>query len=111
MPKSKQSKHKAPSGDPYSSRKSGDNENTVEAVIEVESLLHYDKCTKEVERLIQCEKCASLHWFCECCNAVAINAIRSISNSPESPLKVLQNYVSDVINQITLLLMLKNSLR
>ena len=26
MPKSKQSKHKAPSGDPYPSRKSGDNE-------------------------------------------------------------------------------------
>ena len=122
MPKSKQSKHKAPSGDPYPSRKSGDNENTVEAVVEVESLLHCDKCTKEVERLVQCEKCqiwfctgcgkigenimslldecASLHWFCECCNTAAINAIRSFSNSPESPLKVLQSSVSDAINQI-----------
>ena len=122
MPKSKQSKYKAPSDDPYSSTKSGDNENTVEAVVEVEFLLHCNKCTKEVECLIQCEKCqvwfctgcgkigenimslldecASLHWFCECCNTAAINAIRSFSNSPESPLKVLQSSVSDAINQI-----------
>ena len=74
------------------------------------------------ERLVQCEKCqvwfctgcgkigenimslldecASLHWFCECCNTAAINAIRSFSNSPESPLEVLQSSVSDAINQI-----------
>ena len=87
MLKSKQSKHKAPSGDPYPSRKSGGNDNTIEAVVKVESLLHCHKCTKEVEHLIQCEKCqvwcctgcgkigetimslldksASLHWFCE----------------------------------------------
>ena len=40
------SKYKVPSGNPYPSRKSKDNENTVEAVGEVESLLHCDKCTK-----------------------------------------------------------------
>ena len=136
MPKSKQSKHKAPSGDPYPSRKSGDNENTVEAVVEVESLLHCDKCTKEVERLVQCEKCqvwfctgcgkigenimslldecASLHWFCECCNTAAINAIRSFSNSQNlvepreaqstdnisNHTKVISSIVSDALSKV-----------
>ena len=71
MPKSKQSKHKAPSGDPYPSRKSGDNENTVEAIVEVESSLHCDKCIKEVERLVQCEKCQV--WFCTGCGKIGEN--------------------------------------